>query len=707
MRVCLLFTLLAILPSLPAPAADKADAAASRNTHDARLGKPRGLRDAYHPWSPPATADAWNTEKEAIRRRVLVSQGLWPMPPRPEIEAFTHSRIDREDYTIEKVYFASHPGHYVTGNLYRPKGRTGKLPGVLCPHGHWPNGRFYDAGEAKQKAQLDKEAEQTEAGARYPVQARMVHLARMGYVVFHYDMVGYADSRQIGHRAGFTDATAGLWLQNFMGLQTFNSIRALDFLAGLPDVDPERLAVTGSSGGGTQTFMLCAVDPRPAVAFPAVMVSTGMQGGCVCENASYLRIGLNNVALAAVFAPKPMAMSGADDWTIAIETRGLPELQQVYRFFDRGDHVAAKAYPQFKHNYNQVAREMMYAWFHEHLSPDMDQPLTERDFEPVPPAELAVLDDSHQLPADAVDAAGLRKYLTETSQRQFAMALPKNKQDVQQYVGLVRPALEVMLDASVPPRDDITANVQTKPWGNLRLTRGTVGHAGEGDRVPLVMLTPENFAGSVVVWMDGQGQSHLFGDDGEPTAAVRKLLAAGHAVASADVLLTGSLQPESGKVDSLPVNGQYHGFTFCYNRPLLSSRVRDILLTVGAVRGYLPGTQTVHLAGTGEAGPWVLLARALAGDAVSQTVADANGFSFGRIKATSDSMFLPGALKYGGLGGLAAAAVPAPLTIGGTRNIAASELAPLNQVYEAAGAPLGLTEGPLNADRVADILLAE
>ena len=92
-----------------------------------------------------------------------------------------------------------------------------------------------------------------------------------------------------------------------MGLQTWNSIRALDFLLGLPDVDPSAIGVTGASGGGTQTFILGAVDDRPAVAFPAVMVSTAMQGGCVCENCSYLRVGTGNIELAGLFAPKPLA----------------------------------------------------------------------------------------------------------------------------------------------------------------------------------------------------------------------------------------------------------------------------------------------------------------------------------------------------------------------------------------------------------------
>ena len=112
-----------------------------------------------------------------------------------------------------------------------------------------------------------------------------------------------------------------------MGLQTYNSIRALDWFSGLPDVDPKRIGVTGASGGGTQTFILCAIDPRPAVAFPAVMVSTAMQGGCTCENACYLRVGTGNVEIAALIAPRPLGMTAADDWTKEIATKGLPELQ--------------------------------------------------------------------------------------------------------------------------------------------------------------------------------------------------------------------------------------------------------------------------------------------------------------------------------------------------------------------------------------------
>ena len=145
----------------------------------------------------------------------------------------------------------------------------------------------------------------------------------MGCVVFHYDMVGYADSQAIAHAQGFTDADAELRLQSFMGLQTWNSIRALDFLLSPAGRGSrKRIGVTGASGGGTQTFILCAIDDRPAVAFPAVMVSTAMQGGCVCENCSYLRRHRQHRA-GGLFAPKPLGMTGAHDWTIDIERKGL------------------------------------------------------------------------------------------------------------------------------------------------------------------------------------------------------------------------------------------------------------------------------------------------------------------------------------------------------------------------------------------------
>ena len=229
---------------------------------DSRTVKLRTLDD-YSPFKPPAKLEEWKQRRQELREQVLVATGLWPMPVATPLQPVIHGKLDMGRYTIEKVSFASMPGHYVTGNLYRPKNVTGKVPGILSPHGHWADGRFYDAFDARNGAkaifdQLANGAEFSVNGARYPLQARCAQLATLGCVVFHYDMLGVADSKAIPHREGFLDAEAQLRLQSNMGLQTYNSIRALDFISTLPDVDTKRLGVTGASGGGTQTFILCA-----------------------------------------------------------------------------------------------------------------------------------------------------------------------------------------------------------------------------------------------------------------------------------------------------------------------------------------------------------------------------------------------------------------------------------------------------------------
>src|SRR5262245_57971997 len=440
---------------------------------DRRLNTVRSLNDKDFILRPPGTIGAWQTRRQQVREQILVATGLWPMPAREKLTPTIYGRIDREGYSVEKVFFASLPGHYVSGNLYRPRTKDGKLPegklpAVLCPHGHWANGRLYDAGENGAKAQIEKKAEKTVEGGRYPLQARCAQMARMGCVVFFYDMVNYADSKGFAdvneHRAGiekaFNSVDSELHLQNLMGLQTWNSIRALDFITSLPEVDAKRVGVTGASGGGTQTFILCGIDDRPAAAFPAVMVSTQMQGGCVCENAPYLRIGTGNVEFAALFAPKPLAMSGANDWTIDIEKKGLPELKLVYRLYGKTDLVDAKCWPKFEHNYNQPAREMMYEWFNKYLDLKHNSPIEEKPFKPVLPADLHVFDDKHPRPKDALDATKLRDQMTKQSNERLEALTPKDAKSLAEYRRVIGTALRVMLTSSLPEAREVDVKAQ-------------------------------------------------------------------------------------------------------------------------------------------------------------------------------------------------------------------------------------------------------
>jgi dienelactone hydrolase len=614
---------------------------------DGRVAAPRHLDEPAT--FTPAFADraAWEARAADLRTQVQVSQGLWPMPERPRLAPVIHGRIEREGYTIEKVFFASLPGHYVTGNLYRPSGASSaKRPAVLSPHGHWDNGRLMARTRGDAEKDLASGGERTLDGATYPLQARCAMLARLGFVVFMYDMVGYADSGPLRHREGFLDAQAELRLQSFMGLQTWNSLRALDFLAALPDVDPRRLVVTGESGGGTQTFLVTTLDPRPVAAVPAVMVSGNMQGGCICENASLLRLATNNIELAALFAPRPLALIGADDWTHDVEKRGLPELKTIYTLFGAADRVDAKHFP-FPHNYNQVSREYMYGWFNRALKLGRTEPISEQPFVPVPPADLAVFDATHARPADAKDAAALRQDLTRSSDAQM-QALARRSGAFRR---TVRDALEVM--------------VADRFRGSFRVIEpGPAPVAADGFEVrhtqlarqngesPLqaIDIVPSGWAGPLVVWADHAGRRAAFEDDGRTLSPLaRALIDKGARILVPEVFLTGEAAGSRARVKN---DEKYAGYYYGYNRSTFANRVHDVLTTI-AYAGRAD-TRELYVIGTGGGGLWALTARALAGPAVKRAAVDLGGFDFDQITSVDDERLLPGALKYGGVLGIAA-----------------------------------------------------
>jgi dienelactone hydrolase len=623
---------------------------------DPRVTTPRHL-DAPGRFEPTfATRADWEARAATLRRQVQVAVGLWPMPERGPVKATIHGRIVRDGYTIEKVSLVSLPGHYVTGNLYRPTGSSGRRPAVLSPHGHWENGRLLEQPTAEIDKALASGGEKTAEGARHPLQARLAGLARMGVVVFMFDMVGYADSTALTHREGFKDAAAELRLQSFMGLQAWNGLRALDFLAALPDVDPARLAITGESGGGTQTFLLSALDSRPIAAVPAVMVSGNMQGGCVCENTSLLRIGTNNIELAALFAPKPLGLIGANDWTHDIETVGYPEIQKIYGLFGATPNVLAKHFG-FPHNYNQVSREFMYGWLNRHMKLGFPEPVAERPFVPVPPRELAVYDATHARPADEASAPVLRKTLTARSDAQLR-ELAKRPDELRT---VVRGALEAMVgDRFTGAFAMVDGSFKSVEGDGFAVHQAVFTRPDQRSRAPAVGLIPKAWDKKVVtIWAHPDGKASAFAADGRtPSAALRALFATNRAVLVPDVFLTGEAAAAAPHVKNDEV---YAGFNYGYNRSVLANRAYDLLTLVAFAK--TTGASEIELVGVGRAGVWALLARALAGSAIARASIDLNAFDFDRVTRLDDEMLLPGALKYGGVMGIAAACADGKTTL--------------------------------------------
>ena len=351
-------------------------------------------------FEPPrfTTRAAWEARAAYLREHVLASAGLVPLPARTPLNAVVFGEIRHDDYMVAKVYFESLPGFYVTGNLYRPFGE-GPFPAILSPHGHWSNGRLEDTAVTS-------------------IPGRAIGLARQGFVVFTHDMVGYDDSRQLTHTFG--GKREALWGLSLGGLQLWNSMRALDFLETLPYVRKDGFGATGESGGGTQTFLLAAVDRRVTVAAPVNMISLHMQGGCLCENPPGLRLDTTNVEIAATIAPRPLLMvSATGDWTNETLEHEFPAVRAIYALFDAEANVHAVRVDA-PHNYNKQSREAMYAWMArwlQHAPPDVKRP--ERSFTADSLADLLVF-YGRPLPEHARTAAEVTEQWIAAAQSQLA-----------------------------------------------------------------------------------------------------------------------------------------------------------------------------------------------------------------------------------------------------------------------------------------------
>ncbi|MDR8391930.1 acetylxylan esterase [Aliifodinibius sp. S!AR15-10] len=289
---------------------------------------------------------SWEERKKELRECMYQTLELSPLPPKPDSEPIITNKRTMNGYTVENVAIETLPGLFVTGSLYSPTTLEGKVPVVLSPNGHFEDGRY-----------------------RPDQQFRMATLARMGAMVFSYDLFGWGESElQVGTEAHRTPIA--------MTVQVLNGIRILDFLTGLEHADPDRIGITGGSGGGSQTMLLTALDERINVSVPVVMLSSYFNGGCPCESGRPVHLcagGTNNVEVAAMAAPRPqLVISDGGDWTADVPEIAFPYLQKIYDYYGERSMVENVHLPTEGHDYGFSKRKAMYPFLARHLGLNLD-----------------------------------------------------------------------------------------------------------------------------------------------------------------------------------------------------------------------------------------------------------------------------------------------------------------------------------------------
>lgn len=611
----------------------RSDLTSTAPVEDGRRNNVRTNHEGVN-FQAPTDPKVWEARAAELKEQLKVTLGLFPMFPKTPLDPKIHGKVVRDGYSIEKVTLETLPGMYLGGNLYRPIGNCRRVPVVLCPHGHWEEGRVHP-----------------------DVQARCIRMAKLGLVVFLYDMVGKVDSELFGHE--FLNDRLDSWGLSLGTLQTWNSLRVVDWVATLPDVDPARIACTGESGGGTQTFLLSALEPRLAITAPVVMVSERFQGGCSCENASGFRFGTDNVEIAALAAPRPMFLVGASgDWTAHTLTKVHPAIRGVYSTIGAPAEVEAALF-DFPHNYNQTSRNAVYAYFgRELLGIDDAKSTIEGEQTPEKYEDLHAFDKENPAPLHTRTPSGLEHDLVALRTSQLDKLAPGTDATLW---NAARPSLASAhkIRIALQPRStaDITAR-QSRSFkrDDLTISHWTVRDDKNGDQVPIVRMTPAKTAGRVAIVFSDRGKAGLVNAKGERIPLVQALLDRGVSVIGFDPLFVGESFDPAKPANRRPRTAHYS----TYNRVLAADRMNDLSL-VAIWANTQTDVRELSLVGIDGGAPLALLARPLI-PGIARTFVDMSGFDFQDGEIPSD-LHLPGIFQFGGLKAAAALTAPMPLWV--------------------------------------------
>lgn len=662
-----------------------------------------------------ADLTTWQTEN---RRKFLELIGGLP-DERTPLNPRVTGELKRNGYVVRKLIFESRPEFYVTANLYVPSTGKAPFPAVLAPNGHSRNGKAY---------------------AEY--QRLYIGLVKRGYVVLTFDNVGQGERFQywdyvFNHR-GLTDKSNEhgmmgipeyLLGRNLAREMIWDGLRALDYLAGLPEVDAARIGVTGNSGGGTLSAYLAMLDPRIKAASIVTWVTSipkkieARQDDCEADPeqdvAGLLGAGLDHTELVGMIAPRPVLIGAAlrDFFPIEGTRNTFSELQEVYRKAGAPGHVEMAAFDH-EHYYSQPLREATTAWFDRWLrgaaGPVHEPPIEvepDRTLECTPTGQVVTslggkrLLDFHRAELQRLIAgqkarrgsAGFRKSLAERIRSR--LALP---------------------DSVIPP---VARPLGTVDAGDL-LVEKVVLEGERGIIVPTRMVKLKHSKGRLrtVLWIrDRDGH-------GDAPEIFEQLARAGTLVAVVDVRgFAETMSPRNAADKRMgyfhPRDGMDADLSYAalsLGRPLLGMRVQDVLAALAHLRTR-PDVESgrVVVSGRGWAGLIAVLAAAIdpgfAAAAVESVPASYMDIISTETYAQPVSQMIPGVLQDFDLADVFAACARRPLLVlnpenAETRKMAVDEarraLRPVATAYVAAGqaSKLGIHVAPTEAETAAALI---
>ena len=289
--------------------------------------------------------ESWEARKAVLRKELIHNAGLDVMPARPDSKPYLTPRRVYDGYYVQNIGLEILPGVWCTGSIYHPlKYKRKGCPIILNPNGHFGDGRY-----------------------RADEQKRCAMQAMMGCIAVSYDLFAWDEQTlQFDSRSHRTAAAHTI--------QSLNAIRLLDYLLSLKEADPTRVAITGGSGGGSQTMFITAIDERITLSMPVVMTCSYFVGGCPCESGNPIHLsagGTNNAELAAMCAPRPLlVVSDGGDWTADVPTLEFPFIQRTFGFYGAEDKVENAHFPMEGHDYGLSKRLATYRFLEKHWQLD-------------------------------------------------------------------------------------------------------------------------------------------------------------------------------------------------------------------------------------------------------------------------------------------------------------------------------------------------